>query len=162
VSIAWALRGVLLATMLLGSALTLREFNEFAARYPYHLMNSGDCNEAARWMRENLPADTRIVAYRIGALGSVTRFHVIDAFGLADHEIANLIHGHPEYHPGEAMGDSVPELGRYIRSQSPTAVLAHQLAGSTPLPFRDLYGLHFSLVRTFRQGEGPGVGALPA
>ncbi|MCC6546450.1 hypothetical protein IT570_04705 [Candidatus Sumerlaeota bacterium] len=135
-----------------GSVVTLVEFTQSRNRYPYHVMNGGDCASAAAWMREHLPADTRMVAYRIGALGYETGFHVIDLLGLADHEIAGVIAAQDSFHPAIRMGDDLPGLRSIIEREKPTAVLGVQFADTVPLPERRLYGLRFVLVRAFPQG----------
>ncbi|MEO8377364.1 MAG: hypothetical protein ABI579_06810, partial [Candidatus Sumerlaeota bacterium] len=141
------------ASFAAGSVATMAEFIQAQNQYPFHVMNGRDCREAARWMRDNLPHDTRIVAYRIGALGYETDFHVVDLLGLADHRIAEVVAATPAFHPARRMGDDIPALREIIRNEHPTAMLGVQYADTVPLPERTLYGWRFVLVRAFPQGS---------
>lgn len=144
---------LLAASVLIASLWSIHQFKVRRDRYPFHVMNAGDCASAAIWMRQNLPAETRIAAYRIGALGYFSRLHVIDVFGLADHDIAVIISKHPDYHPGRGMGDQIPELRAYLAAAHPDAVLYSQNASHRVTPAISLYGYTYSLLRAFPQGS---------
>ncbi|HPR89274.1 MAG TPA: hypothetical protein PL181_14760 [bacterium] len=134
------------------SLLTLREFHHARSRYPFHVMNSSELVAAGRWMRDNLPPETSIAAYRIGAVGYFSGCEIIDLFGLADHTIATLIARHPDYHPGRALGDDLPELRALLAARRPGAVLQISLQGSSRPPERQLYGLRYIFRKAWTLG----------
>lgn len=140
-------------SVLIGNSFILAEFWSWKDRYPFHVMNSRGNIEAGKWIRDNTPEDLEIVAFRIGAVGYFGERHIIDLFGLADHEIARLITSVPGFHPREQMGDDSPEIAEYIRSRNPGAVLP---VNSVHFPVKSVevwYGNQYHHVRSFRLGE---------
>lgn len=135
------------------SLVTLGEFQRRRDVYPFHVMNSSELIAAGRWMSANLPPETSIAAYRIGAVGYFSEREIIDLFGLADHTIARIIARQPDYHPGRAMGDDVPELRELLAARRPGALLLVGLKGGGHPPELARYGLAYRLVRLWPLGR---------
>jgi hypothetical protein len=117
------------ASYLLGNTEILYGFFVDKIRQPYIVMSTKDCREAALWMDKNLPEDTTIAAYRIGALGYFSNRPIIDLFGLADHDIALLVGENPDYHPNKEFGEDIPELAERLINNPPKALLPVKMKG---------------------------------
>ncbi|MCB2155501.1 hypothetical protein KQI84_11500 [bacterium] len=130
----------------------LYRFYSQSERYPYHVMNSRTVRDSAIAMREIYGTNHRIVAHRIGALGRYSGMEVIDLFGLVDHEIAEIISKHPEYHPNPKRGDNIPELRELLRERKPDLMLILQIIPD-PVPEVERYGYRYEVRNVFQLGE---------
>jgi hypothetical protein len=145
--------GIAAAAALLGSADALAELVLHAREYPYHVMGSGDSIAAIERMRPLLPPGSRVVAFRIGALGEVGDYHVIDLLGLPDRRIAEIATSTPGYHPQRSrMGDDVPALRALVRDGDPDAVLLVTYADGELDRTIALYDLSFRLAEAYPIG----------
>lgn len=137
----------------LGSADALSELWIHQREYPYHVMSSRDSLAAIDAMNDHLPPGSRVVAFRIGALGDVGDYEVIDLLGLTDRRIAELASSTPGYHPQRSrMGDDVPALRDYVAEQDPDAVLLVTYADGELDPDITLYGLEFRFADAYPIG----------
>jgi hypothetical protein len=137
----------------LGSADALSELWIHQREYPYHVMSSRDSLAAIEAMHAHLPAGSRVVAFRIGALGDIGDYEVIDLLGLTDRRIAAIASSTPGYHPQRSrMGDDVPALREYVASQDPDAVLLVTYADGELDPSITLYDLSFRFADAYPIG----------
>lgn len=137
----------------LGSADALSELWLHQREYPYHVMSSTDSLAAIDAMQDHLPPGSRVVAFRIGALGDVGDYEVIDLLGLTDRRIAAIVSSTPGYHPQRSrMGDDVPALREYVASQDPDAVLLVTYADGELDPSITLYDLSFRFADAYPIG----------
>ncbi len=143
---------MLFLPMVLANVITLGDFQRHRNRYPFHVMDGRALAEAGRWMHVNLPPGARIAAYRIGAVGYFAECEIIDLFGLADHTIARLIARYPDYHPGRAMGDDVPELHDLLAARPPEALLPIGFQGNKHHSELERYGLNYNFVKAWPLG----------
>lgn len=138
---------------LLGSLDALTELWLHAREYPFHVMGSRDSVAAIEGMRPLLPPGSRVVAFRIGALGDVGDYHVIDLLGLVDRRIAEIAAATPGYHPQRSrMGDDVPALRALVRDEDPDAVLLVTYADGELDRELTLYGLTFRFAEAYPIG----------
>jgi arabinofuranosyltransferase len=142
------------AAALAGSVDQLTELVLHARDYPYHVMGSRDSIAAIERMRPHLPPGARVVAFRIGALGDVGGYHVIDLLGLVDRRIAAIAADTPGYHPQRSrMGDDVPALRALVQEEDPDAVLLVTYADGPLDPAIALYGLRFAFAEAYPIGR---------
>ncbi len=138
---------------LLGSADALSELHLHQREYPYHVMSSRDSLAAIDAMHTHLPEGSRVVAFRIGALGDVGDYEVIDLLGLVDRRIAEIVSSTPGYHPQRSrMGDDVPALREYVASKNPDAVLLVTYADGELDSSIELYDLRFTFADAYPIG----------
>jgi len=138
---------------LTGPAYWLWEFVELREMYPYHVMNSRTCAEAARAMRREFGEGRSIVDHRIGALGRFSGMRVIDLFGLVDKEIAQIVRRNPQYHPNIRRGDDIPELRAVLAWRKPDLVLLLSKRSAVEMRLISLYGFQFEYRRTYPLGR---------
>ena len=142
------------AAALAGSTDQLVELVLHADEFPYHVMGSRDSIAAIERMRPHLPAGARVVTFRIGALGDVGGYHVIDLLGLVDRRIAHIAASTPGYHPQRTrMGDDVPALRSLVRDEDPDAVLLVTYAEGPLDPAITLYDLRFAFADAYPIGR---------
>lgn len=145
--------GVAAGASYLGSTDALSELWLHAREYPYHVMGSRDSIAAIEGMRAHIPSGARVVAFRIGALGDVGGYQVIDLLGLADRDIAAIIARNPGYHPQRSrMGEDVPALRDHVRGLSPDAVLLVTYADGALDERLELYGLPWRFAEAYPIG----------
>jgi len=145
--------GLAALASLLGSADALSELWLHQSEYPYHVMSSTDSLAAIDAMGTHLSPGSRVVAFRIGALGDVGDYEVIDLLGLTDRRIAEIVSSTPGYHPQRSrMGDAVPLLRTYVASQDPDAVLLVTYADGELDPSISLYDLVFRFTDAYPIG----------
>ena len=89
-----------------------------------------------KWMREKLPADTRIAAFAIGQLAYYSGFYTHDMLGITDAHIARL------KMPG--MGRGVPGHEKYDSNYTLTVVKPDVIVGAELLPGMPSSGVFMS------------------
>ncbi|MBI5153611.1 hypothetical protein HZA57_00100 [Candidatus Poribacteria bacterium] len=151
-SIGLAGAAVIALGTLFGPLPLLWEFFVLRDRYPYHVLNSSACRDAALAIRREFGTGHRIVTLRIGALGRYSGSDVIDLFGLVDRDIARLIARHPAYHPNKAVGEDVPGLSEVIAARDPDMILLLSLPGVPPLHGVTCYGFNYDHRRRYLLG----------
>ncbi len=143
----------LATTVLTGSTTVLAEFITQRPYYPYHVMNSRDGRETGIWIRENLPPEATIAAYRIGAVGYFGDREIIDLFGLIHRDIGRAVGNAEGYHPSQRFGADVPSIRDAVLARDPDAILLVATARFAQPPSFPLYGKTWMLVRRFPQGR---------
>lgn len=137
----------------LGSLDALSELVLHPREYPYHVMGSRASIAAIEGMRAHLPPRSSVVAFRIGALGDVGDYVVVDLLGLADREIASIASETPGYHPQHTrMGEDVPRVRDYVHSLAPDGLLLLTYAEGDLDPSIELYGFTWRYADAYRIG----------
>ena len=137
----------------LGSLDALSELVLHPREYPYHVMGSRESIAAIEGMRAHLPPRSSVVAFRIGALGDVGDYLVVDLLGLADREIAAIASETPGYHPQHTrMGEDVPRVRDYLHALAPDGLLLLTYAEGDLDPSIELYGFTWRYADAYRIG----------
>jgi len=89
-----------------------------------------------KWMRQNLPNDTKVAAFAIGQLAYYSGFYTHDMLGITDSHIANL------KMPG--MGRGVPGHEKYDANYTLTVVKPDVIIGAELLPGMPSSGVFMS------------------
>ena len=118
------------------------EFHLQRGRYPYFIMTAEDMAAAGRWIGARYPRETKVVCWRIGALGYYSELQIIDTWGLTDRTIARLRYE-------DRLTDDA--LKHYLGLRQPELVLV--VGAHHPGTERDGWGMRYRLVRTFPQGS---------
>jgi hypothetical protein len=145
------------AAALYGAAGTLARATESERlTYPGYILTSATLLPPALWMRDHLPAGTRIATRRIGALAYFSGHPVFDyAFGLTEPEVARRIHlrGEPFDDPND------PALEEIWRQRAPDYLLEEgdliqrltRLGGPGGLR---IHGMDYRVLRRFPIARG--------
>lgn len=127
---------------------------------PGFILTSKNLVEPSLWIRDNLPNQSTIACFRIGALGYYSKKNVFDyKFGLTDKEVARLTESNVDLANPLAL-----QLRGLWRKRSPDFWLTDlgyvetvaKESGGTIDNFQ-IHGINYRLIKQFRVAENPDI-----
>lgn len=143
----------IVGSYIVGPAFVLVEFVRRREVFPFHVMNSERGWQVGLHLRRAYPPETRVVAFRIGAVGRSSGMVVEDLWGLVDRQIAAIISRVPGYQPASAYGENLPELRALLAERRPRLILIHGRKSHMPPRAAFFYGFEYVLRQSFPLGR---------